>query len=364
MNTTEIRYASKATRLGEKLLSDVQTGKFRPGMLLPGEDELAGRYRVSRPTVRRALEMLIKGQHLEKLPHRGVLVVDKGQSRAAVGQIAFLTSSLDFEAKLHVQGLSELIDSEKYSLAVYCVEANLPRLGKMIERIAALHPAGVIMQTISPELLALDVTCFASAGLPVVTIGQHTTPGLDCDRVAISGRENGIQMARYILNHGCRDFAWISAGPREDNEDVLTHIRRELAAGGAELPEDRVFIFDAPHGYGNQPDPFVDVERGVAELLRKGFRHELLLCGHDYVAIGALRAIESAGLKVPEDIKLLSGMHVPMGNLAPRRISGFDFGHVSQGRLAAELLMRRVEGYAGPLEVHYCPAAWTPGDTA
>lgn len=205
-----------------------------------------------------------------------------------------------------------------------------------------------MLHTISEELFRIDTDLLAGSGIPVVTIGQAVLPDLACDRVAISGKDNGTKTARFIIEHGFRDIAYISVSPRTAVDDFLNPLRQELSGSGIALSLDKTFIFDAPHGYMNPPNPFIDVQNETARLLQRGFDCDLLICGSDYIAVGALRAILSAGRRVPRDIEVLSAYRICADGLVLFTITGFDFNPAYQGQLAAELLVRRIKGYTGP----------------
>ncbi len=357
-------YNSKAIRVSNQILEDIHDGRYKPGKSMPAENHLAQAYQVSRPTVRRAIELLTEKQHLVRLPQRGVVISDQFLPKRTTAQIAFITHALTNETNLHVKGLTKSINPEKYTLATYCTQENLDKFELMIEKIISIKPAGVVLQTVSAELKKINGRLFAQAGIPVVTIGQHSLPDLECDRVAISGKDNGTKMARFIIKNKFSNIAYFSVTPRADAEEVLNPLCQELASVGIGIPQEKTFIVDAPHGYTDQPDPFIDSQTHMARLIVEGLTCELLICGNDYVAVGCLRAILAAGLRVPQDIRMISGMRAAVEGVSPMKLTGFDFNHINQGRLAAELLIRRIEGYTGAIEVHYCSADLVQGETA
>ncbi len=357
---------NKVSWLSRKLIEDIRGGNYQPGSLLPAELDLAQRYKVSRPTVRRAVQVLTEKKQLIKLPNRGVLIVDENRPATftRTRQIAFITPALTTESNLYIKGISDALDPERYTLATYCSHGNLRKYELLIEQIAGMKPAGVILQTLSEELGRVNGKVFAQAEIPVVATGQNPVPALECDRVVISGKENSKKMAQYIQRKGYRDMAYVSYFPKRDCYEFIEPFRVELAKVGLSLPEERVFLTEAPHGYMEPPDPHIDAYLLTKRILQKGFRCEVLICGHDYVAVGALRAIQEAGIRVPQEMKIISCMRNPVAGIAPLHLTGFDFGQVNQGRLAAELLTRRIEGYTGAIEVHYSSVELIQGETA
>ena len=74
-------HGSRTTILASQILDEVSRGQFRPGDLLPKEDDLARKLGVCRPTIRQALKALTVAGLVESRPRRGT-VLKKGDLRA------------------------------------------------------------------------------------------------------------------------------------------------------------------------------------------------------------------------------------------------------------------------------------------
>jgi DNA-binding LacI/PurR family transcriptional regulator len=101
----------------------------------------------------------------------------------------------------------------------------------------------------------------------------------------------------------------------------------------------------------------------MARRLKDGFTCDILICGHDYPAVGALRAVLDAGIRVPDEMAILSELRGAVAGAAPMELTTFDVHPEIQGQLAAEALMRRIEGYDGPYDVHHVPCEMIEGET-
>lgn len=363
VGTQDISYNSKSVRLSRQILSDIGAGRYASGSMLPSETALAGAYGVSRPTVRRAIAILTGEGRLEKLPQRGVLVPSRPLYEGQIAQIAYVTPALAGETNLYVKGIGEALDPQRHALATYSTCADLRKYQRMIEQLVRLRPAGIILHTMPEEICRIDGAILADAGIPVVIVGQHELPGLPCDWVRDSCELLAQEVAWYIGAKGYRDPVHFTYTPARINRPAIETFRRELSPLGVELPDERIFIFDAPSGYRSPPDPFIDAQRKMAEMLRAGFRCEVLICGHDYPAVGALRAILAAGIKVPQEMKVISLMGSAVDAVSPMKLATMDVHRDLQGQRAAELLLRRIDGYAGPIEVHHIAADLVEGET-
>jgi GntR family transcriptional regulator len=61
-------------QLKEKLLKKIQTEEWKPGQKIPSESELCAAYGLSRITVRKAIEELVRSGHLERFQGRGTFI--------------------------------------------------------------------------------------------------------------------------------------------------------------------------------------------------------------------------------------------------------------------------------------------------
>ena len=152
---------------------------------------------------------------------------------------------------------------------------------------------GVIVA--SSTLPASFATAFKSAGLPVVhTFGR---PSL-APEVSVVGIDNvacGRMAAEALMARGYRRVGFLG-GPRNatSTQDLMARFLSALAAhpqveSSASFASD--YTFDAGRA---------EMQR----LLAEG-RAEAYFCGDDLLAVGALSAIEGAGLSVPGDVGLI-----------------------------------------------------------
>ncbi len=363
MSTSELTYQSKAIRLSEQLLKDIHRNEYVSGTRLPAEQDLARKYQVSRPTIRRALDILAGKQVVVKIPQKGVVVGNGFSRKPTIGQIAFVPHSLNGDTNRYVKGMMEAMDSKRFTLAIYSSHADIEKYRQNMENILKTRPAGIITTTMPEELCQINAEVFTRAGIPVVTIGHAEIPGFSCDRIDEPGTENARKIAQFILKKGYRDIAYVGTSPRAASEQTIETLRAELLPAGLWLPEENVFIVDAPSGYVTPPQPYADTLRFMTRIFKEGFRCELLVAGYDYAGVGVILAAMSMGIKIPQDLKIVSAMRCAAEEFLPMRLTTVDFNPAEEGRIAMKLLTRRIDGYKGPIEVHHTAVELIEGDT-
>lgn len=153
---------------------------------------------------------------------------------------------------------------------------------------------GVIVA--SSTLPVSFAAAFRAAGMPVVhSFGRHTAQP-DVDVVGINNISAGQIAAGTLIARGYRKIGFMG-GPEHatSTEDRLSGLKSALAKDRRTTLTTSfasTYSFDAGRA---------EMQR----LLRQGTVAEAYFCGDDVLSIGALSAIQDAGLRVPEDIGII-----------------------------------------------------------
>ncbi len=346
--------------LSKKIEQDIDSKVFQPGVAVPSIRKFVAMHNVSRSTVEKSLDILTKRGKLRHLPGLGYFVQER--PAAAIGHIAFVTHLLANDTSLYVKGLMEGLDPEKYTLSTFSAHADLKKYQQSIEQLAQLQPTGIIIHTLPHELCKVDLSPLINSGIPIVAMDIHM-PELTCDRVFRSRQNTADIIARFINESGLRDPTYISSNIIPAAKILFNELKKDLSVYNIDFPENRCFFFDSPHGYSDNPDPYIDAEEQMTAILKKGFSGKTIVCGHDFMAVGVLRAILKAGLKVPEDIAIISAKSCVIDGVSPMKLTTVDATFEQQGRIAAKLLTRRIEGLEGASETHYLSGNLIVGET-
>jgi DNA-binding LacI/PurR family transcriptional regulator/signal transduction histidine kinase/CheY-like chemotaxis protein len=150
--------------------------------------------------------------------------------------------------------------------------------------------AGCMATTAALEnVLELIRTC---CQVPTCAIGQRcsTVPSVIVDNAA-----GAAALARHVVMvHERRCIAYV-AGPagHEESDERLNSTREALAHLHVALPPTHVV-------HGNFSS--VSALEGTQELLRRGLAFDALIAANDDMAVGALEALEAAGIRCPKDV--------------------------------------------------------------
>jgi len=201
---------------------------------------------------------------------------------------------------------------------------------KQIDGLLVLNPRADDRQL--PKLIA--------DGFPVVTIGQP--PGghgahLDIDNVTAARRAT-----QHLLSLGHRHIAHIGYGsPRFTTvAERLSGHRAALEEGDADPHDDLVAFANYSAASGMDAMHSLLGRRGGAP------RFSALFAGNDTVALGAIRALGEAGLRVPEDVAVVGFDDIPIAAFTAPPLTTIRSPLLAMAEAAAHLLVNLVEGRA------------------
>ena len=192
----------------------------------------------------------------------------------------------------------------------------------------AFRPAGVAM--LSPVLPGRDIGA-AAAQCPVVLVSRGSRSST-VDTVNDDG-EAGTRLAvRHLVSLGHRHIVHLDGG-----------------TGSQAAPRRRGYVA-AMRAHGLDPavvrSEYTDVAgaRSVAGLLADATTPTALVAANDFNAVGAISALEDAGLRVPRDVSVVGYDNTSLAALRHISLTTVDQPRSEIGRLATEALLQRVRG--------------------
>jgi len=180
----------------------------------------------------------------------------------------------------------------------------------------------------------------SSLGIALVMIDRDDHPDVRCDRVVTDDHEVGRLATAHLIDQGRRAIAHITGTQVVHAKRRAEGYRAALKAAGMKARTDWVVRGGFKEGDGY---------RGMKKLLAMAGakpRVDAVFAANDPSAIGAMKAIWDAGLRVPDDIAIVGAGDIALGDLLRVPLTTVSWSREEQGRTAAELLLDRIE--AGP----------------
>lgn len=189
---------------------------------------------------------------------------------------------------------------------------------------------------------------FLKRHLPIVEISDHYMVHYDLDRVSSNYYLATKEAIAYLLNLNHQRIALLfGVAMPELADDRLQPYMESLVAAGISV-EDGLVVRCGPtmeEGY-----------RATSELLTCQQRPTAIVAINDLLAMGAMRAIDDAGLRIPGDISLMGFDDIPMAQYLLPRLTTVSKDITEMCRVAVRLLLARIKEPDRPHQTEDFPA--------
>lgn len=174
-----------------------------------------------------------------------------------------------------------------------------------------------------------------SIKFPFVVLGEPADCREPIDWVDVNNAQGGQQAVDHLLRRGYKNIAFIGGSRKEIfNRNRLAGYREAIELNGLEyMPE---YIREG----GSSKE---DGAAMIRELLKLPKRPDAVICGDNFLSLGAMKAFAEAGLRIPEDAGVLSFDNFPIAELAEPTLTTVDIDVFEMGVQAANLLFKRIE---------------------
>lgn len=229
------------------------------------------------------------------------------------------------------------IEARLRELEFHLVVISASSFDDELERFRELAERNMVDGFIFARTRRVDprISFLQARGIPFATHGRsetgHAAPFLDIDHEVVGN----VGCARFI-SLGHRRIALLNT----PSELMYSHHRR---AGYEKALEFASIQID--------PDLIIEEElteeggaAGVRKLMALDRPPTAILCGHDLVAMGAMRALYESGRVPGRDIGVIGSDDNPLGPFLPAPLTTFTAPRVAVGRRLAELLVHSING--------------------
>jgi LacI family transcriptional regulator/LacI family purine nucleotide synthesis repressor len=232
------------------------------------------------------------------------------------------------------KGVYTAIEEKEYELAIYLIDSNKQKRKSYAQFCRERNIGGTILQGIrtdDPYFKELINT-----NIPCVLIDFHLdnhTPLIG--NVSINNIEASRKITELVLKQNHRRIA-IMAGKKAAyvNNERLRGVREAFAAFGLQLHEGDIL-------YGQFLEQVAYQE--TKKYLEK-HRPTAIIAFSDIMAIGVMKAIKEAGLRIPEDVSVTGFDNIPITEFTQPPITTVQQNFFELGRQAALHLQEIMEG--------------------
>ena len=314
------------TGMLEKMLSTMKRGA-----LLPPEQELAERFGVSKPTLRRALADLAERNLIEK--RNGVGNVVGGSARVIQRELIFLCHDVVFFAE-SIKRFSAVAAESNYLCSIVPLCGDADTQTRILATALARNPAGLVIYADpgmrNPDAARLPADCT----IPVLYL-IRLPEELDGNLLTFENADGIIGIVQRFYTEGCRRFALYGGGPvnplaavereqgfREGLRRCRLKVRRGLICGRESSLEERTRFLERFRDAETCPDA--------------------VCCLNDACAGEFLREMRKMGIDL-SNIRISGFDHAPLTKFLPHELLTVEPPMAELGECAAAMLIRQIE---------------------
>ncbi len=327
-------------QIANALRRKIRCGAISPGSKLPSLNQLAIEWGANRLTVLRAIEELRASGDAFSVRAQGTFAAKRGETEeesapARTFQIGLLSRVLNpAESGLYPQKMISGVHAGRGA-----VQANLLVIAAGTENPAELPglmrrahaDAMIYMGAFEPELLR-DML---RDGPPAVVL-DFDAGDLPVDGIRVDNPEIGRLAVRHLLSLGVAadELAILEGNPADlSSQRRLAGALEVLSVAGVHPERARREIggFTRPGG-----------RDAVRRLLSSGRPPRGIYCMNDEMASGALDALREAGLRVPEDVRLVGTDDSLWARTAVPALTTVRIDARHMGSQAVRLLLKRI----------------------
>ena len=234
-----------------------------------------------------------------------------------------------------VHGIEKVANENNYNVLIYQSNELYEYEKKGIQTFLQSQVDGVLA-SISKETINLDhYSEIRNRGIPLILF-DRTNDKLGVSSVEVDDFMGAFQATKHLIENGCRRIAHI-AGQQHVN---IFNLRLKgyieaLNVHGIVLDDDLI-------SFGK-----VSVESGrecMKKLLEGALMPDGVFAVEDFTALGAIQAIKTAGLRIPDDIAIIGFANEAFGEYLTPSLSTVNQQTVTMGEEAAKLMFEYLRG--------------------
>lgn len=300
------KYAQLEDYLKSRILSD----GLKSGDKIDSEADLTRKFGISRQTVRAAIADLVKSGYLYTVHGKGTFV----RGAAAQKERSYILGLAPQYFKVYnifpriMDGINEQIKGEGYNLILAETQNTFAGERSCLQNFLNRDLDGLIMEPCKTMLPNPNLDLyeeFRRRGLPVLFFNGFRSE-LDCSYVVADDEGGGYACTKYLLDKGHRKLCAFFKFDDQQGHNRFKGMARALMERGL-LPSERHISWFSTEDY---PLFWEEEEREenrfVGQMLEFAKDCTAVIAYNDFIAVKILKILKKHGIRVPEDISLVS----------------------------------------------------------
>lgn len=305
--------------------------------MLPTEEQLTQRFSASRQTIRQALSLLVDAGLITKQRGSGSRVC-AGAAAKRSGNIAVIATYIsdyifpgilrEAQSVFAANGLSAILSATRNSVyherTILTDLLNKPIDGILVEGTKTALP--------NPNLDLYQK--LMERNIPIVFFNGFYSALPNTISVYAENFSGGYELVQHLLQKGHEKIAGIFKSDDIQGHERYSGYITALRDAGRMIFDSSVFWYTTE----SRDEMFTE------ELAHKIAECTAVVCYNDEIAFRLIPLLLSFGIRVPQDVAVVSFDNSSLSDLCPVKITSLSYGEQNIGHVAAETLLACIEG--------------------
>ena len=338
-----------AWELARQLAKMIEERKYEPGSRLPSYRQLSETFGLTSGVISYGMSILADQGYIERRHGSGVYVrairASAGGPRPQAGLYALVVPDIESGLYLSIQaGMENAAQHNHAQLITMTTGGNTNRQADVLMQLIDRDLAGIALVPCYDGLDGYQMRHLRRANVPLVLL-HRGVPNVSVPLIEIPFVEVGYMAGKAISERGHK-IAGAFFGLRSPlTEQYLEGYRRGLALTNVDLPDEWVSwsesMIIATEDYARHREK---VEQKIARVVIAKHRPTAMFVSFDRLAVMVYLEALKQGVRVPEDLSIVSFGGGSLLDVAPLRMAAVTVDEYHTGEQAYQLLLEMHAG--------------------
>lgn len=280
-------------------------------------------------SVKRKKEILDYAKKVNYVPNQ--LAKNFRQQKTKLIGIILSDNSNPFNARV-IKGIEETLSVQEYHCLVMNTNEDVEKEQQLIKELCGLNVAGVLLMPASGNRKSCEL--LQQHGVNYVLVNRYVDKGEDT-YVVMDDYQAAYMSTKHLCSYGNDKVFFLNfISSVSSTQERLEGYKKALEEYGMEYDSNWVTF-----GCVNQTDGYEVMKR----ILEKNKPPFSVLCYSDYIAIGAVCAIQERGYSMPHDVALMGNDDIDILSFVKPRLTTVGTPKMRMGIKSAELLLEMIK---------------------
>lgn len=234
-----------------------------------------------------------------------------------------------------IEGIMKYTEEKGYRVLITLSNNSIAQEKKQVKLLFNTKVDGVIVSLANETKNAKHFNILKEYEIPIVMFDK-VNDIFQCNKVKIDDKYSAYMATEHLIKKGCKKIAHIR-GPKNPSNAIARFLgyKEALQENGMEFNPDWVKECEE-----------VNFEEGfnyTMELLKSKNRPDGIFAVTDQVAVGAIRAAQELGIKIPQELKIIGFSDSQIAQIIKPSLTTIHQPGYEIGERAAKLLIEEIE---------------------